>query len=827
MKVLKFGGTSVGSVDSILNLKKIVESNIEPCIVVVSALGGFTDKLIAMVNMAKSGDSSYHNILDESIERHLSMIDAVIGQNKKTSLIIIVNQLLSDLSKKLRQIYLTRVMSVDDMNEVVAYGERISSQIVASLIDGAEWHDSLQFIRTKNKHERNLYSNTLSSTLIKTNFSDFVNRRTPNKVCVAGGFISVDANTGKISNLGRGGSDYTAAILAATLDAEALEIWTDVSGFMTADPRVITKAYPIEHLTYLEATELCNFGAKVVYPPTIYPVCAKNIPIYIKNTFRPEDEGTVIDNKKPARPSRSSIKGISSLSDTSLITISGLSMVGLVGVNQRIFTALASKGINIFFVSQTSSECTMSIGVNEEDTDKAVQALNNEFEKEIGLEAMNPIKAERHLATVAIVGENMRQTHGVAGKLFGTLGRNGINVIACAQGASESNITFVVEGKFLRKSLNVIHDAFFLSEHQVLNLFICGIGTVGSCLLRQIASQIENLKAERHLDLNIVGIANSRHAVFNRKGIDLTKFNEGNEFSIEKLKDYINEQEESDLNRLRKEVIGMNIFNSVFVDCTASEEVASLYDTFLDYSVSIVAANKVAASSTYENYLRLKQKARNKGIKYLFETNVGAGLPIINTINALINSGDKIKKIEAVLSGTINYIFNTISEDIPFSKAVRMAVESGFAESDPRIDLSGKDVVRKLVILSRESGYIINQTDVNKQLFVPNSLFEGDIDHFWNSLPLLDDDFEQQRKLLKANNQRFRFVAKFENGKGSVSLQTVESTHPFYELESSNNIILLTTERYSQYPLLIQGYGAGAAVTAAGVFADIISIANI
>ena len=827
MKVLKFGGTSVGSVESILNLKRIVESNEEPCIVVVSALGGFTDKLIAMANMAKEGNLSYRAVYQESANRHLAMIEEIIDAEKKTILNNSINQLLKELEEKLECIYELNDIPVDYLNEVVSFGERMSSRIVAALIDDAEWHDTLQFIRTKNKHGRNLYSNTLSAPLIKKDFLNFILGKTTSKVCVVGGFISVDAMTGKISNLGRGGSDYTAAILAAVLDANSLEIWTDVSGFMTADPRIISKAYPIEHLTYVEATELCNFGAKVVYPPTIYPVCAKNIPIYIKNTFRPQDKGSVISNEIPDKPSRSTIKGISSLNDTSLLTVSGLSMVGLIGVNQRIFTVLALNGVNVFFVSQTSSECTLTLGVSAEDTDKAAQVLNDEFQKEIGLKAMNPMKVERNLATIAIVGEKMRQTHGIAGKLFGTLGRNGINVISCAQGASETNITFVVDNCHLRKSLNVIHDAFFLSEHQVLNVFLCGIGTVGGCLIKQIANQIEKLKSDRQLDINVVGLANSKHGIFDRKGINLNRFNDKDGFSTEKLKSFINSQDASDLKRLRSEVLDMNIFNSVFVDCTASEDVASLYDTFLDHGVSIVAANKVAASSSYENYLRLKLKARHKSVKYLFETNVGAGLPIINTINALINSGDKILKIEAVLSGTLNYIFNTISEEIPFSKAVRMAVDNGYAESDPRIDLSGKDVVRKLVILSREAGYELNQTDVEMKPFLPLSLFNGTLDDFWKNLPIVDAQFEELQNNLIVNHQCYRFIAKFDGVKGSVSLQPVNEQHPFYILEGSNNIILLTTDRYNQYPMLIQGYGAGADVTAAGVFADIISIANV
>ena len=632
--------------------------------------------------------------------------------------------------------------------------------------------------------------------------------------------------TGEVTNLGRGGSDYTAAILAAALDADVLEIWTDVSGFMTADPRVINTAYPIERLSYVEATELCNFGAKVVYPPTIYPVCIKNIPILIKNTFRPEDKGTIITNVVEEDEGRA-IKGISSINNTSLITVSGLSMVGVIGVNRRIFTTLAENGISVFMVSQASSENSTSIGVTDADADRACEVLNKEFAKEIEMGAMYKMKLERDLATMAIVGENMKHTPGIAGKLFGTLGRNGISVIACAQGASETNISFVVERKSLRKSLNVIHDSFFLSEYQVLNVFLCGVGTVGGSLLEQIAGQRQKLMKERNLQINVVGIASGHNAMFDRNGINLSQWEEDGKFSIAQLRAGLKAAEASDLERLKEEVIGMNIFNSVFVDCTASADVAGLYEAFLSNNISVVAANKVAASSDYDNYARLKATARKRGVKYLFETNVGAGLPIINTINDLINSGDKILKLEAVLSGTLNFIFNTISADVPFSETVRRAKEEGYAEPDPRVDLSGKDVIRKLVILSREAGYKMNQEDVEKHLFIPQPFFDGSLEDFWKNLPSLDAQFEAERKEVEAAHQHWRFVAKLENGKGSVSLERVGERHPFYDLEGSNNIILITTERYNQYPMLIQGYGAGASVTAAGVFADIMSIANI
>ncbi len=835
MKVLKFGGTSVGSVESILNLKKIVEGQQEPVVVVVSALGGITDKLINTSKLAVAGDATYLTSYEEMVERHHQMIDAIITDTKKKdTLLATVDDLLGQLKSIYQGVFLIGDLSEKTSNVIVSYGERISSNIVAALIEGAKWYNSLEFIKTKHKQGRNLFSNSVSNPLILDVFKSFKNGTADHKVCVAGGFISTDSVTGEVTNLGRGGSDYTAAILAAALDAKVLEIWTDVSGFMTADPRVINTAYPIERLSYVEATELCNFGAKVVYPPTIYPVCIKNIPILVKNTFRPEDKGTIITNVVEEDEGRA-IKGISSINNTSLITVSGLSMVGVIGVNRRIFTTLAENGISVFMVSQASSENSTSIGVTDDDADRACEVLNREFAKEIEMGAMYKMKLERDLATVAIVGENMKHTPGIAGKLFGTLGRNGISVIACAQGASETNISFVVERKSLRKSLNVIHDSFFLSEYQVLNVFLCGVGTVGGSLLEQIAGQRQKLMKERNLQINVVGIASGHNAMFDRNGISLEApllSPQGGktpcgEFSIQRLREMLKQAPASNLERLKEEVIGMNIFNSVFVDCTASADVAGLYEAFLSNNISVVAANKVAASSDYDNYAKLKATARKRGVKYLFETNVGAGLPIINTINDLINSGDKILKLEAVLSGTLNFIFNTISADVPFSETVRRAKEEGYAEPDPRIDLSGKDVIRKLVILSREAGYKMNQEDVEKHLFIPQPFFEGSLEDFWKNLPSLDAQFEKERQEVEAAHQHWRFVAKLENGKGSVALERVGERHPFYDLEGSNNIILITTERYNQYPMLIQGYGAGASVTAAGVFADIMSIANI
>ena len=806
---MKFGGSSVGTPDSIKKVKRIVEQAGDDVIVVVSALGGVTDKLLSISKIAAQGDASYKAALSDICLKHTLMVEQVIPQSSaREQLQIKVQAMLGELQNIFQGIYLIKDLSPKTSDTIVSYGERLSSTICADLC-GAQWFDSREFIKTEKKQGKNFLDTELTNKLIQDTFSPLP------RLSLVPGFISTDRDSGEVTNLGRGGSDYTAAIIAAALNADSLEIWTDVDGFMTADPRVISTAYTISELTYTEATELCNFGAKVVYPPTIYPVCHKNIPILIKNTFNPEGKGTVI--REGLSGFEKAIKGISSINDTSLINVRGLGMVGVIGINKRTFRALADNGISVFLVSQASSENSTSIGVKDEDAAKACAVLNEEFSKEIETGELFPITSEEGLATVAIVGENMKHTPGIAGKLFGTLGRNGISVIACAQGASETNISFVVERRLLRKSLNVIHDSFFLSEYQMLNLFICGIGTVGGSLIKQIHSQRQKLMQENGLQLNVVGIANSKKCILNRAGIDLADYqNELNEKGIDSTPE-----------TLLQQVLDMNIFNSVFVDCTANAQVADLYKDLLEHNISVVAANKISASSSYDNYSLLKHIAHTRGVKYLFETNVGAGLPIINTINDLIHSGDKILKIEAVLSGTLNFIFNVISADVPLSKAIHMAKEQGYSEPDPRIDLSGKDVIRKLVILAREAGYRLEQSDVEKHLFIPDALFEGTLDNFWKNVSQLDADFESRRQKLTEDGKRWRFVAKFENGKATVGLQEVGMGHPFYGLEGSNNIILLTTERYKQYPMMIQGYGAGAEVTAAGVFADIMSIANV
>ncbi len=810
MKVMKFGGTSVGSVKSLKNVKQIVESCQEPVIVVVSALGGITDKLIETARIAALGTSAYEENMREIVARHHDIIAGIVPESRRAEVKAQTDTLLDELSNIYKGVSLIRDLSSKTQNIIVSYGERLSSFIISRVIDGAEHYDSRSFIKTNSQFDKNVVDFDTTNSLIHKTFS------TLPQVALVPGFISSDSHTGEVTNLGRGGSDYTAAILAAALDANKLEIWTDVDGFMTADPRVINNTYVIEQLSFIEAMELCNFGAKVIYPPTIYPVYHKNIPIVIKNTFNPNAPGTLITEDTHSGDGKA-IKGISSINDTCLITVSGLGMVGVIGVNHRIFRALAQSGVSVFLVSQASSENNTSFAVRNADADKAIAVLNKEFAHEIEMGEMSETHAERDLATVAIVGENMKHTPGIAGKLFNTLGRNGINVIACAQGASETNISFVIALDSLRKALNVIHDSFFLSDTQVLNVFIAGIGLVGRNLLDQIRHQQPRLLKEKSLKINIVGLSNSRQSLFDREGISLDNYEEELKKSTIKSSPEI----------IRDAIIKMNIFNSVFVDCTASPEIAAIYQKLLDHNVSVVAANKVAASADYEDYALLKQTARRRDVKFLFETNVGAGLPIINTINSLINSGDTILKIEAVVSGTLNYIFNVLSEDVPLSQAIRMAKEAGYSEPDPRIDLCGQDVLRKLVILTREAGYRIEQSDVEKDLFIPDKFFSGTLEDFWLHIAELDAEFEQRRREIAVQGKRYRFVASLRNGKARIGLVAIGREHPFYELEGSNNVILITTDRYNEYPMIIKGYGAGAPVTAAGVFADIISIANI
>ena len=809
MKVLKFGGTSVGSAENIQKVKEILLAQDDDVIVVVSALGGITDKILSAAKMAAIGTGYFQAELTEINTRHFETVDKLFSGSNQTEVKSKTLVLLNELERIIQGVSLIGELTPKTLDKIVGFGERLSSLIISEFIPMAQWFDSSKLIRTNSDFGKALVDFELTNTQIRNAFDAF------SGIAIVPGFISGN-ESGEYTTLGRGGSDYTGAIMAAAVDASSLEIWTDVNGFMTADPRVISKAYTIKTLSYSEAMELSHFGAKVIYPPTILPVYQKGIPVRIKNTLEPESEGTLITKSK-LNGKDLPIKGISSISNITLITIQGLGMVGVTGISARLFGALAKQNINVILISQASSENSISFAIDSNSTSKADLAIRQEFEKEIHLDQINKITIEDNLAIVAIVGENMKHATGVAGKLFQTIGRNGINIIAIAQGASELNISWVVKVSDLRKTLNVVHESFFLSENVELNIFLLGIGLVGGNLLDQIRLQQPKLLKEKHLKLKLAGVANSKKMLFNREGIDIPTFREELVFN----------GQDSSLEQFKNEIIKLNMYNSIFVDCTANDQAAGLYAELLNANISIVTANKVAASSEYENYALLKKIAKRKGAKFLFETNVGAGLPIITTLNDLVNSGDSILKIEAVLSGTLNFIFNTIGDSVPLSQTIRMAKDQGYAEPDPRIDLSGVDVARKLLILVRESGYQFDMKDIKINTFIPEKYFEGSVDDFWKNIPEMDTEFEANRKKLAEEGKFWRFVATFDQGKAEIGLQEIGAGHPFADLQGSNNLVMFTTERYHEFPMIIKGYGAGAAVTAAGVFADIIRVSNI
>jgi len=809
MKVLKFGGTSVGSAENIQKVKEILMGQNDDVIVVVSALGGITDKILSAAKMAAIGTGYFQAELTEINTRHYEAIEKLFVAGKHADVKTKTTVLLEELERIIHGVSLIGELTPKTLDKIGGFGERLSSLIISEFIPEAKWFDSSKLIKTNSDFGKAIVDFGQTNQLIQAAFSSF------SGIAIVPGFISSN-EAGEYTTLGRGGSDYTGAILAAAMDVASLEIWTDVNGFMTADPRVISKAYTIKMLSYSEAMELSHFGAKVIYPPTILPVYKKGIPVRIKNTMEPEAEGTLItDSKLNGRDLP--IKGISSISNITLITIQGLGMVGVTGISARLFGALARQNVNVILISQASSENSISFAIDSSSSSKAEAAIRQEFDREIQLDQINKITIEENLAIVAIVGENMKHATGVAGKLFNTIGKNGINIIAIAQGASELNISWVVKISDLRKTLNVVHESFFLSENVELNVFLLGIGLVGGNLLEQIKQQQPKLLKEKHLKIKLAGVANSKKMLFNREGIDIETFREK----------MMTEGQVSSLENFKNEIICLNMYNSIFVDCTANDQAAGLYAELLNANVSIVTANKVAASSDYENYALLKKTAKRKGAKFLFETNVGAGLPIITTLNDLVNSGDTIVKIEAVLSGTLNFIFNTISETVPLSQTIRMAKEQGYAEPDPRIDLSGVDVARKLLILVRESGHQFDMKDIKINTFIPEKYFKGAVDDFWKNIPEMDAEFESNRKKLAAEGLFWRFVAKFEDGKAEIGLQQIPANHPFADLQGSNNLVMFNTERYLEYPMIIKGYGAGAAVTAAGVFADIIRVSNV
>ncbi len=809
MKVLKFGGTSVGSSDSILLVKRIVETEQEQVIVVVSAVGGVTDALIRAAELAEQGNQECFDVYSEIKEKHYKIISELFPLNKARNIKFKVDQLFDELSTIIKGVFMLKEMTNKSKAIISSFGERISSFIISEVIVDASLIESQNFIIT----DKVFGKEAVNIELTEKNLNNI--KDSLGKVSVFPGFIASNQKN-EITTLGRGGSDYTAAIIAATYDASILEIWTDVNGFMTADPKIISRAYCIDSLTYSEAMELSHFGAKVIFPPTILPVYKKNIPIRIKNTFNPDAVGTLISNQALAVNGKK-IKGISSIKDVSLLTVQGIGMIGVTGIAMRLFKSLAQKDINVILISQASSENSISVVIDTHAAESAVDMVKLEFAPEIALNQINNISVETDMAIIAIVGENMKRTTGISGTLFESMGKNGINIFAIAQGASELNISFVVKDKDLKKGLNAAHEAFFLSQFAVVNLFLVGTGTVGKMLIEKIIAQTEKLAEYNKLKIRVAGITNSRKMLLDPQGLNVKTL----------FEDLPEKGEKAHMEVFKGHIIQYNLANSVLVDCTANADIASVYQSMLESNVSVVTANKIASSSAFVLYQKLKSTALNKGVKFLFETNVGAGLPIIAPLNSMVMSGDKILKLEAVLSGSLNFIVNTVSQNNSLSTVIQEARDKGFTEPDPRLDLSGIDVVRKILILARESGYAMEQSDIEVTPFVPQKYMDADsIEQFMDNIKQYDVDFEEYRKTLVAKGKKLRYAAKLENGKASVGFIEVDSQHPFYDLEGSNNIILINSEHYKEHPMQIKGYGAGAEVTAAGVFGDIIKVAN-
>lgn len=812
MKVLKFGGTSVKDAEMIQRVTQIVQNSDEKQVVVVSAMGGATDLILNAADKAANGDKSFEDDFNALKSRHEEVLLALFGKTVDQNLKDKIEGLFDEMKDLFQGIFLTGDITLKTKDKIVSMGELLSSIILAqNLIHhkvDCEWLDSRGLIKTDSNFSKAKVDLEITNNNIQSN-------ATNKQVYVAPGFISSD-NNGNTTTLGRGGSDFTAAIFAAALDADILEIWTDVSGMMTADPRKVPRAYSVESISFSEALELSHFGAKVIYPPTILPVLKKDIPIQIKNTFRPEDYGTKISTD-PQRE-RKILSGISSIDNVSLITLQGSGLKGVRGMASRLFQAVSEVEVNIILITQGSSEHSITFAVLPEDAEKAKQAIENSFELELQLELIDPIEVESNLSVVAAVGENMKSIPGIAATFFEALGRNGVNVKAIAQGASELNISVVIENKDVKKALNAIHEAFFLSGSKTANIFIAGTGTIGKTLLNQIKDQKEYLESNHHIDLRLVGITNSRKMLFKREGININHWE--HELDDDGVK--------ADIKAFTQKMIDMNMRNSIFVDNTAHAIVTDQYEEILDASISIVTPNKIANASDMERYTALHDLTGRYGTQFLYETNVGAGLPIINTLKDLIKSGDKILKIEAMLSGSLGFIFSTVDENNSLFDVVKKAHELGYTEPDPRLDLSGMDVARKILILGRESGKKINLSDIQVENCLSKETQEAkDIDSFWKSLESIDNkSFEEKRKLADEKGKRLKYVATLENGSASTSIREVGPEHPFYNVMGTGNIVSFTTQRYKEIPLVVIGPGAGAEVTAAGVFADIIRIAN-
>ncbi len=814
MRVLKFGGSSVANANNIKSVISILQQAVEKdskTIIVLSAFGGATDDLLEAASLASRGDASYKEKLQAIEHRHLSTVRELIPLDKQSSVLSMVKKRCNEIEDICNGVFLLRELSMRTKDIIISYGELLSTQIFAAKLKSIGinnvWKDARELITTNSQFG----AANVDFDLTNEKINDFFDT-VQNAVCIIPGFISSDKN-GNTTTLGRGGSDYTAAILGAALNVSIVEIWTDVSGMMTADPRLVTNAKIIQELSYQEAMELSHFGAKVIYPPTIQPVMNKGIPVSIKNTFSPGDSGTLIHSD--IDKNGNTIRGISSISNLALLSLEGSGMVGIPGFSKRLFESLSGEKINVILITQSSSEHSICVGVNEVNAAKAKEVIDSAFEHEIETKKVEKLIVEKDLSIVALVGDNMKSHPGISGKMFGVLGRNGVNVRAIAQGSSERNISAVIATRDVKKAINVLHEEFFETTYKQVNLFISGTGNVGSKLLAQLQQQQQYLQDHLRLQVRISGIANSRKMLFKDEGVDLSKWQE-----------LLQEAEPMNMTDMVSTIKNKNLRNSVFIDVTANDDVAGIYPYFLQKSISVVACNKVACSSSYDYYKKLKDLAREFNAMFLFETNVGAGLPVIGTLNDLLRSGDIVNRIEAVLSGTLNFVFNNYNGEKSFAKVVRQAQEEGYTEPDPRLDLSGVDVMRKIMILARETGDKLDMEDITNNSFMPESCMKGDVENFYSQMEKHEAHFSTLISEANDAGKKLKFVAKYENGKASVGLQQIDPQHDFYHLYGKDNAVLFYTNRYTEQPLVVKGAGAGAEVTASGVFADIIRAAG-
>jgi bifunctional aspartokinase / homoserine dehydrogenase 1 len=817
MQVLKFGGTSVANAENINKVVAIVKESIikDNTVVVVSALGGVTDLLLGAATLAAAGDEGYKEKLTTIEQRHLDAVKALIPVAQQSQLLSLVKKSCNEIEDICNGIFLLRELTARSKDRIGSYGEWLSSQIITAKFNAnginAVWKDARELITTNSNFTAAEVAFGITDEKINEYF-------TSNKsvLYILPGFIAADGD-GITTTLGRGGSDYTAAILAAALNVQLLEIWTDVSGMMTADPRLTSNARIIPTISYQEAMELSHFGAKVIYPPTIQPVMGKNIPVVIKNTFSPTDKGTVIQSHEHAATIDAGkqgdiVRGISSINNMALISLEGSGMIGIPGFSKRLFEALSSEKINVILITQSSSEHSICVGIEAAAVGKAKQAVDAAFANEIALQKVEPLMVEDGLSIVALVGESMKNHTGISGRMFGALGRNGVNVRAIAQGSSEKNISAVISTADVRKAINVLHEEFFETTYKQVNLYITGTGNVGAKLIGQLNQQLDFLQQKLHLQIRVVGISNSRKMILDEEGI-----------ALDSWKEKLDSGQQADLQQFVNEILSRNLRNSVFVDITANDKVAIVYEQLLRKSISVVACNKIAASSAYSNYKKLKDLAREYNCRFLFETNVGAALPVIATINDLVQSGDRVNKMLAVLSGTLNFVFNNYDGSKKFADVVKQAQDEGYTEPDPRLDLGGTDVMRKIMILARESGVQLEMEDISNNSFMPESCMQGSVADFYKAMEKEEAHFAKLLAGAKENGCILKFVASYENEKASVGLQHIDPKHDLYHLYGKDNIVLFYTDRYKEQPMVVKGAGAGSEVTASGVFADIIA----